>query len=296
MRSNIGIAAGVIMPTIITAHMVSVSAKSVVCHGPVVVIPMAAIDAADRPPVIPARTWARYTHASAVTSTMQLATRMLRTGSAPRTVVCFGARGSSMAERWRMTGQVLVACNCDWGCPCNFNARPTTGKCEGGWTWHVDTGAYGNVTLDGLNFSVYANWPGAIHEGNGEAVIFIDERADDRQRSAIETLVGGTVGGPWGVLGWTWPKVHGPYAAPYEITFDGVNSRVRCGDDVEIEGGPIRNPVSGAAAYPGVLLPQGIIVKRAELGATARFRLGRGLAYDHSGKYLAVGPFEYAST
>jgi len=89
-----------------------------------------------------------------------------------------------MAERWHLNGQVLVACNCDWGCPCNFNARPTKGKCEGGWTWHVDEGAYGDVTLDDLNFSVYVNWPGAIHEGNGEALILIDERADARQRAA----------------------------------------------------------------------------------------------------------------
>ena len=28
----------------------------------------------------------------------------------------------------------------DFGCPCNFNARPTTGKCEGGWTWIIDEG------------------------------------------------------------------------------------------------------------------------------------------------------------
>jgi len=47
-----------------------------------------------------------------------------------------------MAESWRLTGKVLVACNCDWGCPCNFNARPTTGKCEGGWTWHVEEGSF----------------------------------------------------------------------------------------------------------------------------------------------------------
>src|SRR5262245_31089803 len=43
----------------------------------------------------------------------------------------------NMADKWELTGTVLVACNCDWGCPCNFNARPTAGKCEGGWTWHV---------------------------------------------------------------------------------------------------------------------------------------------------------------
>ncbi len=36
------------------------------------------------------------------------------------------------------------------------------------------------MKLDGLSFSLYANWPGAIHEGNGEALMLIDERADAR--------------------------------------------------------------------------------------------------------------------
>ena len=198
-----------------------------------------------------------------------------------------------MAEKWQLAGKVLVACNCDWGCPCNFNARPTTGKCEGGWTWHIEQGSYGNVALDGLNFSIYANWPGAIHEGNGEALILIDERADADQRHAIDVLLEGKSGGPWQVLGWTWPKVHGPFTAPYDLVFDGVRTRLRCGDHVDIECGPIKNPVSGAEAFPGVVLPEGIIVKTAELGATTRFRVTNGVEYDHSGQYMAVGPFKY---
>jgi hypothetical protein len=198
-----------------------------------------------------------------------------------------------VADSWRLTGKVLISCNCDWGCPCNFNARPTAGKCEGGWTWHVEEGSYNDVRLDGLSFSVYANWPGAIHEGNGEALILIDERADKIQRAAIETLVGGTVGGPWGTLGWTWPKVHGPLTTSYDLTFDGVKSRLKCGDYVDIECGPIKNPVNGAESSPGVVLPQGIVVKRADLGMTTKFRVARGVEYDHAGQYMAVGPFEY---
>ena len=199
-----------------------------------------------------------------------------------------------MATNWRLRGQVLVACNCDWGCPCNFNARPTTGKCEGGWTWHIEEGSCDGTPLDGLSFSVYANWPGAIHEGNGEALILIDQRADTRQRAAIQELLGGQVGGPWAILGWTWPKVHGPFDSTYELTFDGVNSRLKCGEYVDLEGGPIRNPVSGAEAHPAVTLPEGIIFKKGDLGATARFRVSSGVQYDHSGQYMAVGPFEYA--
>lgn len=194
---------------------------------------------------------------------------------------------------WRLEGLVLVACNCDYGCPCNFNARPSHGKCEGGWTWHVERGAFDDVPLDGLNFSVYANWPGAIHEGNGEAVVLVDERADTRQRDAIATLVRGGVGGPWGTLAWTWPTIHGPMPVPYEVEFKGTGSRIKAGAVLEVESMTIRNPVTGAEVHPGVVLPEGIIVKQADLGCSKVFRVREGISMDHSGQYTAVGPFSY---
>jgi hypothetical protein len=195
---------------------------------------------------------------------------------------------------WQLRGQVVVACNCNYGCPCNFNAQPTTGKCEGGWTWHVEAGEYDGVQLDGLNFSVYVNWPGAIHEGGGEAVILVDERADDAQREAIETLVRGEVGGPWGVLAWTWPTISGPKAVSYDLKLAGLETRLRAGDVVELKLTPVRNPVTGAESTPSVTMPQGIIFKQGDLGASATFRVQDGISYDHSGQYTAIAPFDYA--
>jgi len=29
---------------------------------------------------------------------------------------------------WDLEGTVVIACNCDYGCPCNFNALPTQGE------------------------------------------------------------------------------------------------------------------------------------------------------------------------
>jgi hypothetical protein len=200
-----------------------------------------------------------------------------------------------MSAKWRLEGQVLVACNCDWGCPCNFNARPSKGKCEGGWTWHITRGTYDDVVLDGLNLSVYVKWPGAIHEGNGEALLLVDERADAAQGSALRTLLDGKSGGPWEVLGWTWPVVHGPYEVAYDLALDGVRTKARCGEYVDIACAPIRNPVNGAEVHPGVMLPEGIIMKQGDLGATSHFRVNHTMGYDHSGQYMAVGRFEYAS-
>jgi len=194
---------------------------------------------------------------------------------------------------WKLKGQVVVACNCDYGCPCNFNAPPTKGKCEGGWTWHVDEGHYEDVPLDGLNFSVYVNWPGAIHEGNGEALILVDERADEAQREAIAALVGGEVGGPWGVLGWTWPTTHGPTAVSYDVNLSGLETHIRAGDVVELELAPVRNPVTGEETRAAVVLPTGIIYKSADLGASSTFHVRDGISYDHTGQYTAIGPFDY---
>jgi hypothetical protein len=194
---------------------------------------------------------------------------------------------------WQLKGQVVVACNCDYGCPCNFNALPTKGKCEGGWTWHVEEGEYDGVRLDGLNFSVYVNWPGAIHDGDGEAVILVDERSDDAQREAIKTLVRGEVGGPWGVLAWTWPTITGPKAVGYDLELAGLETRLRAGDVVELQLTPVRNPVTGAESTPSVTMPQGIIFKQGDLGASATFRVQDGISYDHSGQYTAIAPFDY---
>ena len=36
-----------------------------------------------------------------------------------------------MTTKWQYRADMIAARNCDWGCPCNFNARPTQGHCEG---------------------------------------------------------------------------------------------------------------------------------------------------------------------
>jgi hypothetical protein len=103
-------------------------------------------------------------------------------------------------SQWKLSGRVLISCNCDWGCPCNFQAPPSRGKCEGGWVWAIEQGHVGDVRVDGLRIALYSDWPGAIHEGGGRAVCYMDERADDAQRDALTRLLRGQLGGPWGIF------------------------------------------------------------------------------------------------
>ncbi len=197
------------------------------------------------------------------------------------------------AESWSLKGTVTLACNCDWGCPCNFNARPTHGHCEGEWTWHVEDGRYGQTRLDGLHFTLAADWPGAIHEGNGEALILVDERATDAQRQAILTLLGGEAGGPWSILRATLSRVHGPQFVPYTVELQGVHSTIRAGEKLHLELTPIRNPVTKAEVHPRIRLPEGFVWKDGEVAASRVFRVHDGLRFEHSGKYAAIATFEY---
>jgi hypothetical protein len=194
---------------------------------------------------------------------------------------------------WTLEGTILIACNCDWGCPCNVNARPTHGHCEGGWTWLVESGRYHDVVLDGLAFAVFADWPGAIHEGGGQAVALLDDRADPRQQQAVSALVHGEAGGPWAIFIATY-ELDGPRPAPFAVEIDGDRPGYRIGDMAQLELEPIRNPVTGAEIHPSLVLPEGLVTKNAGLLSSKTFRVENGIAYDHSGRYGALGPFAYS--
>ena len=193
---------------------------------------------------------------------------------------------------WKLEGTVLVACNCDYGCPCNYNAPPTTGDCEGGWIWHIERGTYGDVTLDGLTLVLFADWPGAIHEGNGKAVIYVDESADEAQREALETLGRGEAGGPWGVFINTY-ELLGIHPAPIDIDLAEERSRLRVGDLVDLQMEPIKNPVTGDEVRAGVVLPEGLVFNEGWCATSSTFHVEGEVSYDHSGKNTEYAPFAY---
>lgn len=193
---------------------------------------------------------------------------------------------------WHLSGHILIACNCDWGCPCNFNAPPTNGDCEGGWIWSIDRGDVDGVDLTGRAMALFADWPGAIHEGGGRAVAYVDDAGDDPQTNAMTRLLRGEVGGPWSIFINTY-DLDGPHAARFTVAPAEHASTAIIEGVAELELQPIRNPVSGAEAHPEMILPEGLVLNRGGLAASKVFRVDAGVAYDHSGKYAAFGAFDY---
>ena len=192
-----------------------------------------------------------------------------------------------MATRWHIHGDYVLACNCDYGCPCNFSARPTMGFCQGAIGFRVDDGAYGDVRLDGQKACVAVKWPGAIREGNGVAAIYIDEGASPAQREALVKIISGEAGGlPFAILAATFSHVLGPHFVKITTKVAGKDTEVAVDGRIKISFQPIRNPVTKAEAYPKVVIPQGFIFQEGEEYALKEFWVSEGpeLSFAHPGK------------
>jgi hypothetical protein len=173
---------------------------------------------------------------------------------------------------WTIKGREFIHCNCAYGCPCQFNALPTHGNCEAVGAVHIDEGKHGDTDISGLDVALVVRWPGAIHEGRGECLPIVDERADKQQREALLRIMSGldTVEGGsfFQVFSTTFEKVHDPVVAPIELTIDveGRSARLNIPGVMEARGEPIRNAVTGEESRSQIRLPQGFEYDVAEVG------------------------------
>lgn len=192
---------------------------------------------------------------------------------------------------WYIKGREFIHCNCAYGCPCQFNALPTHGHCQAVGGIHIDEGRHGDTDLSGLNIAAIWRWPGAVHQGHGEVVPIVDERADSEQRAALlrilsglDTVEGATV---FQVFATTYEKVYDPVFAPVDIDIDidGRSARLKVAGWIEARGEPIRNAVTGAESRARINLPNGFEYDIAEMGrgwATTEGPIAIELADSHA--------------
>ncbi|MBV8213427.1 MAG: DUF1326 domain-containing protein [Verrucomicrobia bacterium] len=202
---------------------------------------------------------------------------------------------SSALLSWVFNADYLQACNCDYGCPCEFAAPPTPGFCESTGTWLIKTGHCGNVSLDGLAMAFAAHWPKAIHLGGGTVQIFIDERANQEQREALENIAFGKLRGlPFEILATTFTTVQPTVFVPIEIHLDGRNSTARVGDQILFDLEPVKNPVTGGPEFVRIEHATGFVFKGAEVVSARDLRVACGdINFQYSNKAGFVTEIHY---
>lgn len=182
--------------------------------------------------------------------------------------------GVAATVDWFVEGVAFGSCNCDYGCPCQFEARrPTHGDCCGFEVIRIDSGHFGPVPLAGLRAALLYAWPGPIYEGNGEMQAIIDERANAEQRRALETVLHGgeTDEGKthWWVFRAMSSTVHPTIFKPieFEVQIDARTARAVISGILESTGRPIRSPATGAEHRVRIQIPGGIEFETAEIGS-----------------------------
>jgi hypothetical protein len=178
-----------------------------------------------------------------------------------------------MNDRWMVRGREFSNCNCNWGCPCQFNAPSTHGHCEAIGSGIVDEGYFNDTSLDGLHWVLLLQWPGEISAGNGTQQAIIDERATPQQRESLRRILHGEATKP-GATGFyvynsTMSTVLETLFAPVtvEVDVEGRRASILVPGLIESRGTPIIDPLSGQEHRAGISLPDGFEYTFAEMGS-----------------------------
>jgi hypothetical protein len=196
------------------------------------------------------------------------------------------------SENWRLEGEWIKNCNCAFGCPCDFNARPTLGHCDGLVAMHIVNGHYNQTKLNGLCFAVTVRFPGALHEGNGQAQPIIDQRATPEQRDALGAILSGehsAEGTLFHIFSLIVTQMHDPIVAPFDFSFDkeGRTARLVIPGVLETEVEPIKNPVTGASHRIQVVMPEGFEHRGAEV-ASSNIRSTGAIKFETTGTHSSL--------
>lgn len=176
---------------------------------------------------------------------------------------------------WELTGSELVNCTCEYGCNCQFNGLPDKGHCHAVAGIQIDKGYHGDTSLDGLRIAAIFKWPGPIHEGNGEAIAFVDEKADEAQRAALLRIMTGQDTAPFAtmfaVYASTVTTMHPPVFAAIDLDLDvdGRKGRISVPGYIDTIGEPLHNKVTGAEARAQIVLPDGFEYIVADIGSAS---------------------------
>jgi hypothetical protein len=101
--------------------------------------------------------------------------------------------------QWQLSGDYFENCSCSVVCPClvskaaPLTSRPTEGVCNVPLIFHIASGRYGGVVLDGLNVVLAIQTPGPMADGNWSVAAY---SADDKQTEALGAIFTGAAGGP----------------------------------------------------------------------------------------------------
>ncbi len=204
-----------------------------------------------------------------------------------------------MPDHWEFKSRTYGNCNCAVNCGCQFYLPSTHGFCESAYVGTVVEGYFNDTPLVGLNWAGLYRWPGEIAEGNGKRQIVIDERADEAQRIALETIISGEACAPLSNVFSVYASTCSEFCATLflpinlEANFELRTAEVHIPGILKSRGRPIVNEFNGEPFHIALARPSGSFeFTYAELGlGTTRVTGGLDMAFEDSYAMFCVHHF-----
>lgn len=191
---------------------------------------------------------------------------------------------------WQLSGDYFENCSCSVVCPClvsaaaPLTARPTEGVCNVPLIFHIESGRYGDVSLDGLNVFVILQAPGVMAEGNWLQATYIDERANDEQTEALTAIFGGTAGGPMAAFTPLISKYLGVSKVPITFRIDGKKRSAEIPNILHMSVEPLPTMHPSGEMWANIGHPVSADRMALAVGAAGNTFNDRGMRWDNSGK------------
>ena len=199
---------------------------------------------------------------------------------------------------WRIRGSYFESCNCDAICPCRridgvAGGRSTHGVCMGVLSWLVEHGVANGVDLSGLPVAMAIRYSDDEPGSPWTWVLYLDVRAAEEQRAALESIFTGRMGGDAERhFPWVWKASDLVAVRPVEIDVDHTRrrQRLRIRDFVSVR---IRDRYAGdetvTCVIPGherpgeELVADELLVEDGALSFGYRGVCGYGSRFDYTG-------------
>lgn len=167
--------------------------------------------------------------------------------------------------------------------------------------YHIREGAYGNVRLDGLNVLAVSQFDGNIWAGEAKLTLglYLDVRADEQQREALQRVFSGQAGGFMAALAKNIGEVRGVEFVPITFTVadDLAHWRAEIPGKVVAAAEALSGPTTPPGARVQLLNPPGSEVGPGQVAtwgkATANQVDAYGFQWNWAGKSSKHIPFDW---
>lgn len=147
-----------------------------------------------------------------------------------------------------------------------------------------------------MNVALIVRFPGSFAEGNGAVALYLDERANEQQRQALQAIFSGSAGGPLGALAPLISTVLGAKTVPITFKVEGKRRSVEIPNIMHLAVHPLpsldpNNEIWALNAHP-FAAPQVAMA----VGDQNSTWTDYGMSWDNSGKNGHYTAFNWSNT